>query len=41
MVTVDDILGDMDDMKSALYDITERGDLDDNIPVGKDTRTTT
>lgn len=31
MVTVQDILGDLDDMKSALYDITERGALDENI----------
>lgn len=31
MVTVQDILGDLDDMKSALYDIVEGGLLDDNI----------
>ena len=31
MVTVEDVLGDLDDMKSALYDIVERGALDDNI----------
>jgi hypothetical protein len=31
MVTVQDVLGDLDDMKSALYDIVERGALDENI----------
>ena len=31
MVTVQDILGDLDDMKSALYDIVDEGKLDDNI----------
>ena len=31
MVTVQDVLGDLDDMKSALYDIVEQGALDENI----------
>ena len=31
MVNVQDILGDLDDMKSALYDIVEGGLLNDNI----------
>ena len=30
-LTVTDILGDLDDMKSALYDIVDEGALDDNI----------
>ena len=31
MLTVEDVLGDLDDMKSALYEIVEQGGLDDNI----------
>jgi hypothetical protein len=31
MVTVQDALNDLDDLKSALYDIVERGALDENI----------
>jgi hypothetical protein len=31
MVTVQDVLGDLDDMKSALYDMVEEGALDENI----------
>lgn len=31
MVTVQDVLGDLDDMKSALYDIVEAQQLDANI----------
>ena len=30
-LSIQDVLGDLDDMKSALYDIVEEGRLDDNI----------
>ena len=31
MVTLQDVLNDLDDMKSALYDIVNDGQLDENI----------
>lgn len=31
MLTVQDVLDDLDDMKSALYTIVDEGNLDDNI----------
>lgn len=31
MPTVDDILGDLDDLKSALYDCASVGNIDSNI----------